>query len=94
MRSLPTNIKLNPFCLFVNSCLQLLFGCLHMGSLSVFLSDQFVSGFTAGVSVHIGSSQLHGLGFNVSKHTGAFPLIRVIIHYSTFFRIKKNPFIP
>ncbi|XP_022686342.1 prestin-like isoform X2 [Varroa jacobsoni] len=68
---------------FFAGIFQLLFGCLHMGSLSVFLSDQFVSGFTAGVSVHIGSSQLHGLGFNVSKHTGAFPLIRT---YTDLFK--------
>ena len=57
---------------------QLIMGVLNMGGLSVFLSDQFVSGFTAGVSVHIGSSQLGGLfGIDVGKFTGPFLLISV-----------------
>ncbi|XP_064489770.1 prestin-like [Ornithodoros turicata] len=63
---------------------QLLFGIVNLGSLSVFLSDQFVSGFTAGVSVHIGSSQLGNLfGINVGKSPGLFPLVQL---YINFFR--------
>ncbi|OQR67544.1 prestin-like [Tropilaelaps mercedesae] len=61
---------------------QFLMGCLSMGGLSVFLSEQFVSGFTAGVSVHIGSSQLSGLGFNVHKYSGPFLLFQT---YADFF---------
>lgn len=56
----------------------LIFGLLKLGGLSVFLSDQFVSGFTAGVSVHIGTSQLGGLfGFKLDHHSGVFILVKV-----------------
>ena len=56
----------------------LIFGVFKLGGLSVFLSDQFVSGFTAGVSVHIGTSQLGCLfGFEVDHFSGAFILVKV-----------------
>ncbi|XP_003742720.1 sulfate transporter [Galendromus occidentalis] len=61
---------------------QLVMGVLNMGGLSVFLSEQFVSGFTAGVSVHIGSSQLGGLfGIKLPKYTGPFLLISTYIDF-------------
>ncbi|KAL1472187.1 hypothetical protein MTO96_023095 [Rhipicephalus appendiculatus] len=63
---------------FLVGLYQLLFGMLRLGNLSVFLSEQLVSGFTAGVSVHIGSSQLPGLfGINVPVYSGPFHLIKV-----------------
>nr|XP_054934119.1 solute carrier family 26 member 6-like [Dermacentor andersoni] len=68
---------------------QLLFGMLRLGSLSVFLSEQLVSGFTAGVSVHIGSSQLPGLfGINVTVYSGPFHLIKVRHEKKKRFRQK------
>ncbi|KAK8762781.1 hypothetical protein V5799_025959 [Amblyomma americanum] len=68
---------------------QLLFGLLRLGSLSVFLSEQLVSGFTAGVSVHIGSSQLPGLfGIDVTVYSGPFHLIKGYIEF--FHRIAET----
>ncbi|CAN8022270.1 unnamed protein product, partial [Ixodes persulcatus] len=62
---------------------QLAFHALGLGSLSVFLSEQLVSGFTAGVSVHIGSSQLPGLfGINITLYSGPFLLVK---SYAEFF---------
>ncbi|XP_003742730.1 LOW QUALITY PROTEIN: prestin-like, partial [Galendromus occidentalis] len=62
----------------------LLFGLLKLGGLSVFLSDQFISGFTAGVSVHIGTSQLSGLfGFEVEHYSGAFSLVKTYVNFFT-----------
>ncbi|KAH8030968.1 hypothetical protein HPB51_012436 [Rhipicephalus microplus] len=70
----------------------LLFGMLRLGSLSVFLSEQLVSGFTAGVSVHIGSSQLPGLfGINVPVYSGPFHLIK---GYIEFFRRIAETHLP
>ncbi|XP_075531598.1 prestin-like [Dermacentor variabilis] len=74
---------------FLVGLYQLLFGMLRLGSLSVFLSEQLVSGFTAGVSVHIGSSQLPGLfGINVTVYSGPFHLIKGYIDF--FHRIAET----
>ncbi|KAH9380177.1 hypothetical protein HPB48_019638 [Haemaphysalis longicornis] len=67
----------------------LLFGFLRLGNLSVFLSEQLVSGFTAGVSVHIGSSQLPGLfGIDVTVYSGPFLLIKSNVEF--FHRIAQT----
>ncbi|XP_077492406.1 prestin-like [Amblyomma americanum] len=74
---------------FLVGLYQLLFGLLRLGSLSVFLSEQLVSGFTAGVSVHIGSSQLPGLfGIDVTVYSGPFHLIKGYIEF--FHRIAET----
>ncbi|EEC13734.1 sulfate transporter, putative, partial [Ixodes scapularis] len=71
---------------------QLFFGALNLGGLSVFLSEQFVSGFTAGVSVHIGSSQLGSLfGYDVGHFSGPFLLIRL---YTAFFEKINTTHLP
>ncbi|EEC08230.1 sulfate transporter, putative, partial [Ixodes scapularis] len=68
---------------FLVGLYQLAFHALGLGSLSVFLSEQLVSGFTAGVSVHIGSSQLPGLfGINITLYSGPFLLVKV--HFPAF----------
>lgn len=71
---------------------QLAFGFLNLGGLSVFLSEQFVSGFTAGVSFHIGSSQLGSLfGLKVEHFSGPFLLIRL---YAQFFSLLPETHLP
>uniref|UniRef100_A0A131YMH3 Sulfate transporter n=1 Tax=Rhipicephalus appendiculatus TaxID=34631 RepID=A0A131YMH3_RHIAP len=71
---------------------QLALGVLNLGGLSVFLSEQFVSGFTAGVSVHIGSSQLGSLfGIPVGHFSGPFLLIRL---YDAFIRLLPDTHLP
>lgn len=71
---------------------QLALGVLNLGGLSVFLSEQFVSGFTAGVSVHIGSSQLGSLfGLEVEHFSGPFLLIRL---YAQFFSLLPKTHLP
>ncbi|XP_077529287.1 prestin-like [Haemaphysalis longicornis] len=74
---------------FLVGVYQLLFGFLRLGNLSVFLSEQLVSGFTAGVSVHIGSSQLPGLfGIDVTVYSGPFLLIKSNVEF--FHRIAQT----
>ncbi|KAH7940005.1 hypothetical protein HPB52_020213 [Rhipicephalus sanguineus] len=71
---------------------QLALGVLNLGGLSVFLSEQFVSGFTAGVSVHIGSSQLGSLfGIPVGHFSGPFLLIRL---YDAFIKLLPDTHLP
>uniref|UniRef100_A0A6M2CQP7 Putative sulfate/bicarbonate/oxalate exchanger sat-1 n=2 Tax=Rhipicephalus microplus TaxID=6941 RepID=A0A6M2CQP7_RHIMP len=71
---------------------QLALAFLNLGGLSVFLSEQFVSGFTAGVSVHIGSSQLGSLfGIPVGHFSGPFLLIRL---YDAFIRLLPDTHLP
>lgn len=71
---------------------QLALGFLNLGGLSVFLSEQFVSGFTAGVSFHIGSSQLGSLfGLKVDHFSGPFLLIRL---YAQFFSLLPETHLP
>lgn len=71
---------------------QLALGVLNLGGLSVFLSEQFVSGFTAGVSVHIGSSQLGSLfGIPVGHFSGPFLLIRL---YCAFVSLLPDTHLP
>ncbi|XP_077493284.1 prestin-like isoform X1 [Amblyomma americanum] len=71
---------------------QLALGVLNLGGLSVFLSEQFVSGFTAGVSAHIGSSQLGSLfGIPVGHFSGTFLLIRL---YVKFFTLLPDTHLP
>lgn len=71
---------------------QLALGILNLGGLSVFLSEQFVSGFTAGVSAHIGSSQLGSLfGTDVGHFSGPFLLIRL---YVEFFTLLPDTHLP
>ncbi|CAN7994792.1 unnamed protein product, partial [Ixodes hexagonus] len=67
----------------------LVFHVLGLGSLSVFLSEQLVSGFTAGVSVHIGSSQLPGLfGIAITLYSGPFLLVKSCAEF--FHRIGET----
>lgn len=71
---------------------QLALGVLNLGGLSVFMSEQFVSGFTAGVSAHIGSSQLGSLfGIPVAHFSGPFLLIRL---YAAFFTLLPDTHLP
>ena len=69
----------------------LIFGALKAGVLSVFLSNQFVSGFTAAVSVHIGTSQLGGLfGFEVEHFSGPFILVNVRLSTKLVFDFQMS----
>ncbi|OQR66667.1 prestin-like [Tropilaelaps mercedesae] len=71
----------------------LMLGVLKLGGLNIFLSDQFVSGFTAGVSVHIGTSQLSGLfGFKMGHYSGVFSVTKPYVDF--FPRILDKTDIP
>ncbi|XP_055336088.1 solute carrier family 26 member 6-like [Paramacrobiotus metropolitanus] len=63
---------------------QAVLGIVGLGSLTVYLSDQLVKGFTSGASFHVFSSQLKPVfGMqNLTSHYGAFKLFKT---YSQFF---------
>ncbi|GAV08961.1 hypothetical protein RvY_18577 [Ramazzottius varieornatus] len=69
---------------------QMGLGLFGLGSLTVYLSDQLIKGFTCGASFHVFTSQLKpvfGLR-NMTSHSGAFKLIK---SYGNFFsRIKDT----
>lgn len=63
---------------------ELIMGLLQLGSLSVFLSEMLVSGFTTGAAFHVMTSQVKYLfGLKIKGHSGPFKIIytyRDIIH--------------
>jgi solute carrier family 26 protein len=60
---------------------QVVMGLLHLGTLSVLMSEVLISGFTTGSAIHVLVSQLRNmLGLNVPKHTEFPKLLRVSIY--------------
>ena len=61
-------------------------GVLRIGSLSVFLSDMLVSGFTTAAAVHVLTSQLKPmLGITTPPYSGPFKLVYVSVYHITPF---------
>ncbi|XP_064489456.1 prestin-like isoform X3 [Ornithodoros turicata] len=61
---------------FIVGIIQILMGMLHLGILSIFMSEPMVSGFTTGAAVQVILSQLKGLfGINVRQYSGLFKCI-------------------
>ncbi|XP_047492582.1 prestin-like isoform X2 [Penaeus chinensis] len=55
---------------------ELIMGLLQLGSLSVFLSEMLVSGFTTGAAFHVLTSQVKYLfGLQIKGHSGPFKII-------------------
>lgn len=55
--------------------LQLLMGVFQLGSLSVFLSAELISGFTSGCAIHVLTSQMKNLlGLKGRRRTGIFKI--------------------
>lgn len=53
-------------------------GLLQLGSLSVFLSDMLVSGFTTGAAIHVMTSQVKYLfGLHIQRYSGPLKIIYV-----------------
>ncbi|UYV65129.1 SLC26A2 [Cordylochernes scorpioides] len=58
--------------------IQVLMGSLRLGSLSVVLSDNLVSGFSTGAAIHVTASQIPDLlGVQFPKRQGRFKLLMV-----------------
>ncbi|XP_023238654.1 solute carrier family 26 member 6-like [Centruroides sculpturatus] len=74
----PTNIEVLTTVSLVTGGMQLLMGILHLGTLTVLLSDNLVSGFSTGAAVHVATSQMKDLfDINIGKYNGPFKLIYV-----------------
>ncbi|KAB7502825.1 Sulfate transporter [Armadillidium nasatum] len=59
---------------------HMLFGILQLGSLSVFLSDMLVSGFTTAAAFHVLTSQVKDLlGLNTMGASGPFKIIYIYV---------------
>ena len=59
---------------------MLCLGIFRLGSLSAFLTDPIVSGFTTGAGVHVFTSQIkYIIGINIAKYVGPGRLIKTYI---------------
>lgn len=64
----PTPLEAATAICLVTGLLMLGMGLLHLGSLSLILSDQLVSAFSCGSAVHVATSQMGSLlGYNISS---------------------------
>jgi MFS superfamily sulfate permease-like transporter len=63
-----------------NSCLfQLILCIFHLGFVTAFLSDAFISGYTTGTAVLVFTSQLSDIfGLTLKRYTGPFNIVYVI----------------
>ncbi|XP_042860864.1 prestin-like [Penaeus japonicus] len=70
---------------------ELIMGLLQLGSLSVFLSDMLVSGFTTGAAIHVLTSQVKYLfGLHIQRYSGP---LKIIYTYRDIIQqlLKSNP---
>lgn len=75
----PTNMEVLTALAIVVGIVQLLMGMLHLGILSIFMSEPMVSGFTTGTAVQVVVSQLKSLfDVNIGPHTGMFKCLFVV----------------
>ncbi|GBM31172.1 Sulfate transporter [Araneus ventricosus] len=70
---------------------QLFMGVFRLGSLTVVLSDQLVSGFSSGAACHVATSQLKDLfGIHIGRYSGTLKLIYMLRDVFTNL-INTNP---
>ncbi|XP_075551468.1 prestin-like isoform X3 [Dermacentor variabilis] len=75
----PTNMEVLGALAVVVGVVQLLMGMLHLGILSIFMSEPMVSGFTTGAAVQVVVSQAKGLfDIRVRRYSGIFQCVYVI----------------
>ena len=69
---------------FLSGFIMLTLGTLRLGSLSAFLTDPIVSGFTTGAGVHVFTSQIKYIfGISIAKYIGPGRLIKT---YTDLFK--------
>ncbi|GAB6029462.1 hypothetical protein CHUAL_005218 [Chamberlinius hualienensis] len=70
---------------FVVGIIQILMGLLHLGALSVYLSDTLISGFTTGAAMHVFTSQVKNLfGFQIPVRNGMLKIVHTYIDIFTY----------
>lgn len=74
-------------CTFLVGLYLLLFGILRLGFISVYMSEQFLNGFTCAVAYHVLASQIpHMLGLpGADTEPGQFILFQYLTHIYKFF---------
>ncbi|XP_049782755.1 sulfate transporter-like isoform X1 [Schistocerca cancellata] len=84
-----TTIQVATAVCFAVGVWQILLGVLHLGVVSVLLSDTLVSGFTTGAAVHVLTSQVKNLfGIKIQRFNG--PLKIVYTYIDLFKNISKT----
>lgn len=54
-------------------------GIFRLGFITIYLADPLISGFTTGAACHVLTSQIKYIfGIKVSRHNGAFKLVKVM----------------
>ncbi|CAG2174005.1 unnamed protein product, partial [Oppiella nova] len=75
-----SNAEIAIVCSFIVGCYQLIFGFLRLGFVSVYMSEQFLNGFTCAVAYHVVGSQFqHMFGIDTKSRSGVFSLSRECI---------------
>lgn len=75
----PTSMEVLGALAVVVGTVQLLMGMLHLGILSIFMSEPMVSGFTTGAAVQVVVSQAKGLfDITVPRYSGLFKCVYVV----------------
>ncbi|KAH9382322.1 hypothetical protein HPB48_019944 [Haemaphysalis longicornis] len=75
----PTSMEVLGALAVVVGTVQLLMGMLHLGILSIFMSEPMVSGFTTGAAVQVVVSQTKGLfDISVPRYSGLFKCVYVV----------------
>ncbi|XP_042147842.1 solute carrier family 26 member 6 [Ixodes scapularis] len=75
----PTSMEVLAALAIVVGVIQLLMGMLHLGILSIFMSEPMVSGFTTGAAVQVVVSQLKSLfDISIKSYPGIFKCIYIV----------------
>jgi MFS superfamily sulfate permease-like transporter len=83
-----TNIDVAIMVGLINGVYIFVFGCLRLGFISNYLSEELVSGFMTSAAIYVFTTQLHYLvGVDLANQSGPLALIRTYIEF--FERIKE-----
>jgi MFS superfamily sulfate permease-like transporter len=83
-----TNIDIAIMVGLINGVYVFTFGCLRLGFISNYLSEELVSGFMTSAAIYVFTTQLHYLvGVNLENRSGPLALIKTYIEF--FERIKE-----
>jgi MFS superfamily sulfate permease-like transporter len=83
-----TNIDIAVMVGLINGVYIFVFGCLRLGFISNYLSEELVSGFMTSAAIYVFTTQIHYIvGIDLANQSGPLALIRTYIEF--FERIKE-----
>ncbi|KAH3877096.1 hypothetical protein DPMN_000952 [Dreissena polymorpha] len=74
---------------FLVGLVQITMGICRLGFVTTYMSDPLIAGFTTGVAIHVGTSQVkYVFGLNIPRTDGMFQVVNTYIHI--FSNIHKT----